>query len=325
MPVRSLSAARRAVVRWVLLDGDRWLITVGILLLFYLLLDPIGHFVTSDVTMPLSDGHSPAGLLETVLSGVFLLVSIVVSVNSLFVSRQQTPLGGQRDQIDAVHGFRDDLTALIDEPVTPTEADDLLAALTSAIVTHVQSLEDALDDGETDVRAEVQTYLSYTADRTEAVNERLNEADETFDLVAATMDYDYSRQVTELRRIEQAHGDDLPADAEAAIDDTLDGLEAFVVAREYFKTLYFGEEFATLSKRLLYVSLPAITLIAFVLSHLASLPDAHWLVMGVVTASMAPFALLASYVLRVATVANRTRATGQFVVADDGRPPWNEP
>ena len=324
MTERSLSAARRAVVRWVLLDGDRWLVTVGILLAFYLLLDPVGHFLTPDVSAPLSDGHSPAGLLETVLSGVFLLVSIVVSVNSLFVSRQQTPLQGQRDRIDAVHGFRADLEALIDASVTPTEADDLLGALTSAIVARVQSLDDALADGEADVRAEVEAYLSYTADRTETVNDRLNEADSTFDLVAATMDYDYSRQVTELRRIEQVHGDDLPADAAAAIDDTLDALEAFAVAREYFKTLYFGEEFATLSKRLLYVSLPAIAVVAFVLSHLGSLPDAHWLVMGVVTVAMAPFALLAAYVLRVATVANRTRATGQFVVADDGRPPWDD-
>jgi hypothetical protein len=62
----------------VLLDGDRWLVTVGILLVFYVLLDPVGHFLTPDVSSPLSDGHSPAGLLETALSSVFLLVSIVV-------------------------------------------------------------------------------------------------------------------------------------------------------------------------------------------------------------------------------------------------------
>ncbi|MFC6974083.1 hypothetical protein ACFQL1_04375 [Halomicroarcula sp. GCM10025709] len=127
------------------------------------------------------------------------------------------------------------------------------------------------------------------------------------------MEYDYGRMSHDLRQIRTDY-DDIPESARETIETLLDLLEYFATAREYFKTLYFAREFAALSKHLLYVAIPVIVLLAFLLLHLDDLPDTHLLVLSVHTVGYAPFALLAAYVGRVTTVSQRTGAAGQFVL-----------
>ena len=71
-----------------------------------------------------------------------------------------------------------------------------------------------------------------------------------------------------------------------------------------------------LSNGLLLVSIPTIGLVAFVLLHLNSFADLHTVATLVTTVALAPFALLSAYVVRVGTIARRTRASWQFVVEE---------
>jgi hypothetical protein len=315
-PRRSPVARAR---RWFLLTGDRWHVTATILVAVYVGLGPIGHALAplgADTFGP--DAVRP--LLTTLLSGSFLLVSIVVSINSLFVSQEQTPLGRQFDRIRDVGEFRRDIESLIDTPISPAEPARFLRLLTGSILARAQTIDDELDgsvalgeaSARTALRSGVESYVAHLAAETRAVSSTLDDADDTFDLVVATMDYDYSRQANDLRRLRSEH--DLPAEAEERIQSILDLLQYFATAREYFKTLYFGREFADLSNALLLVSIPTIGLVAFVLLHLNSFGDLHAVVTLVTTLALAPFALLSAYVVRVGTIARRTRASGQFVV-----------
>ncbi|MFC5367089.1 hypothetical protein [Salinirubrum litoreum] len=331
-----ISHGRRTLVarvrRWFLLTGDRWYVTAVILLAIFVGLGPVGHAlvpVGPDTFGP----NAVRPLLTTLLSGSFLLVSIVVSINSLFVSQEQTPLGRQFDRIRDVGEFRRDIESLIDTPISPAEPARFLRLLTGSILARAQLIDEDIDESvalgdaaaRTALRSGVDSYVTHLAEETRVVSSALDDADSTFELVVATMDYDYSRQANDLRRLRSGH--DLPEEAEARIQSILDLLQYFATAREYFKTLYFGREFADLSNGLLLVSLPTIALVAFVLLHLNSFGDLHAVATLVTTVALAPFALLAAYVVRVGTIARRTRASGQFVVEERsmaGRTPTDD-
>jgi len=80
------SAVVDRVRRWLLLDGRRSFVTAVLLLVLYVFLGPVGHYLVAFGGTGLSEAHTLSPLFTTQLSGVFLLVSIVVSINSLFVS-----------------------------------------------------------------------------------------------------------------------------------------------------------------------------------------------------------------------------------------------
>jgi hypothetical protein len=307
------------VRRWVLLGGSRLRVTAALLVVVYLLVGPVGHAFLDAGS---ARGHAATfvPLVTTFLSGDFLLVSIVVSLNSVFTSQEQAPLGRQLDRIEAAGEFRREIESLVDEPISPAEPARFLQLLTGAILSEAQALSvdvDADVDGDAAVAGRVDEFTGELGRQTRRVNERLGETEgpTSLGLVLATLDYDYSGLSTDLRRLRGEHGEALEDAELARVERMLDLLRHFVTAREYFKTLYLSHEFATLSSRLLYLSLPVIVLSGFVLLHdgVAVVHDATTLV---VVLALSPFFLLAAYTVRVATVTRRTRAAGQFVVSE---------
>jgi hypothetical protein len=85
----------------------------------HLVLDPLGHLLVRSGTT--GGGHAATPLSTTLLSGVFLVVTIVVSVNSLVVSGEQTPLGRQFERIREGEQFRRELESLTDVSASPAE------------------------------------------------------------------------------------------------------------------------------------------------------------------------------------------------------------
>lgn len=93
---------------------------------------------------------------------------------------------------------------------------------------------------------------------------------------------------------------------------------------EYFKTLYYTREISKLSRVLLTSSLPTslavasatLAIDAHLLPDLSilGLPPLLTFVSFVFTISLALFALLTAYMIRVATVANRTASAGPFTL-----------
>lgn len=296
--------------RWFLLDGNRLSVAAALLAVSFLMLGPVGHLLATGRLGLLAPAHDPSTLLIPLLSGVFLLVSIVVSINSLYISQEQTPLGQQREEIEGVGRFREDVEAVVDEPISTAEPNRLLTLLSASVVSGLQSLRELA--GDADVQADIDDYLEETAARNGVLNERLDAAEGVLDVVTATMDYQYGRQASGLRRLRSDHGEALPDEAVSVIGELLEALEQFAAAREYFKTVYFRGEFATLSTHLTYVSLGAILVLMFAIVHTESVLTVHAWVTLVQTVALAPFAVLSAYVVRAATVVRRTRASGQF-------------
>ncbi|MFC3477292.1 hypothetical protein [Halobacterium litoreum] len=308
-----------ALWRWATLTGDRRAVAGSLLAVFALLFGPIGHALSlegggfgHDTTVP---------LVTTLLSGNFLLVSIVVSVNSLFVSGEQNPLGQQFGRVRDTTEFRRQVEDVVEADHVPTHPESFLRVLTGDIVERGQRLQSRLPSYDVDVQADLDAYLESLGDATGEMNAALRGVSRPASVVVATMAFDYARQVDDLQRVRAEHADAMGDDAAETLDEMLELLEFFAVAREYFKTLYLRREFAGLSANLVYVSVPAIAVVSFVILHLSRLPTSHWLVVGVHVLSLAPFALLCSYVVRVAAVSRHTDSPGQFAFADgDGVP-----
>jgi len=303
------------VWEWVVLTGDRRVVAAALLAAFAVAFGPIGHLFTiggagsRDTTVP---------LVTTLLSGNFVLVSIVVSVNSVFVSGEQDPLGQQFGRVKDTAEFRRQLESLVEADHVPASSEGFLQLLTGDIVERGQRLQAEIPPADVDVRADLDAYLGHLGEASGDMNDRLRGVERPLEIVLATMEFDYARQVDDLHLLRAEHGDDLPEDAATTLEEMLDLLEFFAVARAYFKSLYLRREFAALSKNLVYVAVPSIGAVSFFLLHLSGLPSTHALVVAVHVVALAPFALLSAYVVRVAAVSRRTESPGLFLFGDGG-------
>ena len=323
-------------VRWFLLTGDRRVVVCTLLSAVF------GLTLSALVALPpgtellLPDRGTVSTILNTLLSGVILLVSIVVSVASLFVSQELSPLGRQRERIEETREFREQTEAVLDREVSPARPGGFLRAVTQAVLGHAQELEDTVaspahpgvdeaTDG--DVGADVDAVLELVADDVERVNRTLTETDTgTFDQLLAALEYDYAGQLYAVRRLQSRHAERFSEASEAAVADLTDALQFFAAAREYFKSLYFEREFSNLSADLIYVSLPAIVLVSAVVlavdirlleGTVGGVPTLLFVAAAGYTVGLAPFLVLTAYVLRVATVSRLTLSAGPFIVRED--------
>jgi hypothetical protein len=109
---------------------------------------------------------------------------------------------------------------------------------------------------------------------------------------------------------------------EERLEGLVEALELFTIGKEYFKTLYYSNEVAQLSRTLLVVSLPAILFNAGAILAINAelfpqmgIPGISPLLLFVAitfTISLAPYLILTSYMLRLATVARQTASAGPF-------------
>jgi hypothetical protein len=322
--------------RWFLLTGNRRAVTLLLLGVVYVALVPMALVFLGSEQLLAARG-TIAGLLNTLLSGVILLVSIVVSVTSLFVSQELSPVGRQRERVERAREFRESTEDVLDREVSPARPTAFLRAVTQGILKRTQDLQDAvegmrpghpgLDEGtEGEPAAEIEAFRERVAGDVEAVNRQLNDGAGTFGILLAGLEYDYAGQLYALRRFRSRHGTELTEEVENRLEDVVAALEFFVTAREYFKSLYFEREFATLSRDLLFVSLPALVLVSYVILAVdaevvggTTIGVSRLLLLagGAYTLALAPFAVLTAYVVRVATIATRTLSAGPFVLADD--------
>jgi hypothetical protein len=304
--------------RWVALSGDRRVVAGVVLLVGFVVNGPLGYTVLTPVNPEAPSDSVTVPLVAALLSGTFLLFSVVVSVNSLFVSQQQNPIGKQYGRIQEVVSFRRRLEDEMDVAYVPADPETLLRTLSGEILARAQQIESELSTADFALAADLDAYVESLARETGEMNDGLADATTPFGVVHATMDYNHDQQLDDLRELDARYGDEMTDATTDTIADLLSLLQYFAAAREYFKTLYTRAEFANLSRDLVLTAVPTVGIVATYLHYLESMPDAHMLVTAVEAIAFAPFVLVASYVLRVAVVSRHTQAAGQFVAGDHG-------
>lgn len=316
--------------RWILIGGNRWVVSGVALALVGLGLVAIGVVWTDEIVALFTEDQVIQTILITLLSGVILLVSIAVSVNSIVLSQEITSLGDQEEAIDETFSFRDSVREHTDADVSPARPAKFLQVIFDAIRTDVRELLDSVPDDDTVLHARIEELRDDIVSQVSEVEGRLEKGKfGTSEVLFAGIEYDYSRQVYAARRLRIEHEDALTESQVEKIDELLTGLKYFTIGREYFKTLYFKREMANLSRNLLVISFPAIVFLSYALVSLRAglIPDVPILSVPSIVlfvgftyiAGLAPYTLFSVYVLRTATISIKTLAAGPFILkSSDG-------
>jgi hypothetical protein len=316
---------------WVLLGANRW--TMAALLVgsvFAVLV--VGGTLDPE---PLREAMGSKDPVETTFQGfltaIITGVTLVVTLNQLVLSQELGAVGDQRDRMVEAMEFRRNVEETIEAPAAPPEPASFLRAIVDSTRASADELSEAVDGTDDEqLRRRTQDLVDSIEGNADAVADQLEGAQfGTFDVLFAALNYNYSWKIHEARRLRNAHADALSEDARAAFDDLIDALRSFGPAREHFKTLYFQWELVNLSRVILYAAVPALLvsvgMILFVDNpgtfpgRTLGVDNLVWVTSGAVAVAVLPFALLFSYVLRIATVAKRTLAIGPFVLRASDR------
>ena len=311
--------------RWLLLEGNRYAVTGALLTLTFVSILALGSLWTFEMQRLLTETEAVQTILNTFLSGIILLVSIVVSINSTVLSYDITHISAQQDRIEGMQTFRQELKRVTATEKTPTNPNMFIQVMAETIHERAAALEEVAQGADEEFAQEVEEYVDSILQNADHLEEALeNAGGAEFGVLWLGLETDYGPMMDQTREFTAHVRDDADAESENPFEELLEALELFATGREYFKTLYYSREISELSRTLLVASFPSI--IATVLTILAI--DAHLLpeiwVFGLsplltfvsvsFTIALTPFLVLTAFTLRIATVARRTAGAGPFVL-----------
>ncbi len=313
---------------WIVLRANRWLLSAVVLLgVFGLLVgtSQLGLTPFRDIAAD-RDGFQ---LLFTAFIGAIITgTSIVVTINQLVLSQELGAVGDQRSRMRESVEFRADIEDRLTTTTVSPEPAAFLTELTEGIRTNAETLHESVDEN-TELAAALDDYVDRLQTTTDQVTTNLSSAQfGTFDVLWAVLDFNYSEQIYQLRRIQHDHAAECSAETEEAVEELLTLLKLFGPAREHFKTLYFQWELISLSRSLLYISVPALAVIGGLIMYVDSaaltgtvlgIDSLVWVASGGFTVGIAPFVVFTVFIVRIASVAKRTLAMGPFILQETDR------
>ncbi len=313
-------SGRPMVGRWILLEGNRLAVTGMLLTLVFATIMVTGTVWTFEMQRLLTETASVQTLLNTLLSGIILLVSIVVSINSIVLSYDITSLSNQEERIQGLVDFRYKVGQLAESRQSPTDPASFLSLMSDVIHERSEKLKEVSGGTDEELAEEIQEYVEEVTATATRLSEPSGGAE--FSVIWLGLDVDYGPQMEQSQVLREYHEDDESDELTRPLDELIQAFQLFATGKEYFKTLYYTEEISQLSRTLVVVSLPAILVTATtILAINAELLPEVWIlglppllsfVATTFAIALVPFLLLTSYTLRLATVARQTAAGGPF-------------
>jgi len=308
------------ITEWLFLEGDRRIIAGGIVLVTVVV---FGSLVSIGAVAVGVDS-SVAGVFGSGLTaGVVTLLTIALSINQLILSRVFGSLNQLTDRMDGAREFRgrvEDLAGQSSSSIDPAEFLSLLATTLSDRATTALSM---IERADTDTPVAVTRALEEIAQYGRSIETRIEPGTAVVNVLGIITGPEHAINMTAVQHIRDEYEEALPADALAELQALEELLESVAIVRQFFKTIALQQDFAALSRLLVYSGLVAllasisltlvyrtgsVTLAPSILR--VTVP----LVLGVV---MAPLALFAAYILRAATVAHRTISGGPFIPPEE--------
>lgn len=311
--------------RWLLLEGNRLAVAGGVTAAVLLAFLVVLLWQGAAVVVP----NSPVNFLfSALLTGDLTLLTVVLSINQVVLSRELGAPGRFRRRIGEAIDYRREVESAAGADASPNEPSAFLRFLHEELGAEASALDDeaaAIDDDE--CRARLRALVGSISRDVVRVNGTLDRAgDRVFTVVSATLATNHADQFREIAAVRRRHADALSAEAAAALGTIQDLLVGVDVARQYFKTVFVQKELAYLSRLLLYVGVPAIVGCGLTLALYNAAADGSVsvAVLGVVAtgafaAGFAPLAVLFAFILRLAWIAQRSSTTAPFVAASSYR------
>ena len=306
---------------WLVMNADRRVVA-GVLLLsvFLTLLIAGAAYPGAEVTLRETDSVDTMfqGLLTATITGV----TLVLTLNQLVLSQELGAVGDQRDRMDGAITFHRDAADVLNTTVAPAQPAQFLGSFVRTAGEQAETLRENAPDGE--AGEAIESLTESIIGNADSVAEDLDGASfGEFDVVSGALDFNYSWKVYETQRIDAEFGDQLDSETSDQLDSLRRTLTLFGPAREHFKTLYFQWELTALSRTILTAAIPALVVSLFMVAYF-NVATFEATVLGFdglvfvfalgATIGLVPFAILLSYVLRIATVTKHTLSIGPFIL-----------
>ncbi|WP_238993947.1 hypothetical protein [Halobellus captivus] len=317
------------LVRWVLLTGDRRVLALFTEIVILLTLLTVGTVWEFEMERLVTETRAVQTLFNTLLGGIILFVSVVLSINTAALAQEFAPLQVKLARIEDSIEFQIELEELVDDGISPAGLQPFLQYVIRAIRSEAESIR-TIDDSTTDERArtdllalvdDIDTRLSLIEDRIRQTEPRISI------LLLSTLDYPYARHINVTRRLKATHKDALTESDQDSLAALLRILTILASGREYFTTLYFKRELRNLSSALLVLSLPVIVFTSYVLLAMdtglfpqTTIPGIRSRLLYVNVAfviALSPYVLLSSYMLRILTVSKHSLESTVFTLDSD--------
>ncbi|AHF98629.1 hypothetical protein HALLA_06960 [Halostagnicola larsenii XH-48] len=306
------------IKRWVVLDGNRYVLSAVFSTVVFLSCAAIGFAGY----VPVTDSEAATTLVAAIVGGTLPFITIVLAINQLVLSQELGWPGDLRERFDAMVSFRREVETVTETTVSPAAPADFLQLIVASVVDHAETLEstaDTIDDPE--LAALLERFADAVTAEGEIVTDALETANfGTFDALSSILGHFNGAHLYAARTIREEHGSDLPETGADALEILVELLGYLAVARQSFKTLYMQYELAHLSKLLLVVGFPTLLGGGIFLMTYGSIVDAVGnsavlviVVSTVVTVVFLPFIVLLVYTFRIASIASRTADFGPFV------------
>ena len=313
---------------WLLLGANRQLVT-GVLTAAFFGLFMLGGLFEPTLSDVLQDRGVIESLYAQMIGALITGVTLVVTISQLIISQENGPLGEQRTRMSETLDFRDYIKELTDKP-SPADPSAFLREIIDATQQRANTLDEVMESTDNeDLRDEVEEFVDSITGNAETTREKLDGAKfGTFDVVHASMDYNYSWNIFQIERLLADYEDDIDEEQRDALENLRTSFAMFGPAREHIKTLYFQWELINLSRYILYATIPALLVAGMMMTFvdatsftgtILGIETLLWVVAISFTITLVPFFLLTSYIMRVATTAKRTLAIGPLILRDSQR------
>ncbi|MFC6732976.1 MULTISPECIES: hypothetical protein [unclassified Haladaptatus] len=315
--------------QWVLLYGNRRWIAFFISAMILLLLLVIGTIFEFEMERLVTETRAVQALFNTLLGGVILFVSVVLSINTAALSQEFGTLQVKQAQIVDSIEFQMELEEIAQLGVSPAGIGPFFAFILRALRRETDQLKrGATDVSDADQRdsllslvENVEAELSKIENRLRADNRRLST------VLLAGLDYDYASHINAARRLQAELSSALPERKLKSLNNLSEVLVLFASGREYFTTLYFKRELRNLSNDLLILALPVIVFTAYVLLAIDAGLFPRFTVLSIerrflyiaiaFVVALSPYVLLSSYMLRIVTVSKHSLESTGFTLEDE--------
>lgn len=306
--------------RWILLEGNRIAVAGALLTFVFVSLLIIATLWSFEMALLLTETSTVENILNTFLSGIILLVSVVVSINSIFLSQDMASVEQQKTRVEGVDEFWRQVSELSETGESPSDLQSFLEVVSVIIQRNVDQISETIDDLDDELQEDIPEYTE-TVIRTFDQIDWDNEAEAAdFVLLWSTLEINYGHLLDESYALKDEFSEEYPESYESSLDSLIETLQLFAVGREYFKTMYYTTEISQFSQVLLVVSLPSIIITSSAILAISAgllpnywllgLPPLHSFVAATFTVALVPYIVLTSFVLRLSTVARLTNAEG---------------
>lgn len=304
---------------WLLVDAHRLLVAGGIVVVAVVV---VRALVWADLLVVGSNGYAATLFGSGLTSGVATLLTVALSINQLILSRVFGSPDELSDRLEGTRELRDRVTTLAGESASPNDPATFLSLVARTLTERAETLQENVAASGWTPPDEVSAAIGDVVDYGRNVDDHLDDGADIIDVLDVILGAEYAWNMTAVEYVSTEYADSLSTEVRDDLRALDDLLESIAVTRQFFKTFTLQQDFAELSRLVVYSGLLALLVtvsLTFVYRTNAATVPASMLPLVVsagVGAVVAPFAVFVSYLLRASTIAHRTVSVGPFVPPD---------